>query len=293
MLLLGAHAHGPGGDLVGWLPAVLVAAVGVGAYLTAVARRARPGRRPWSGLRVAAWVTGTVLVAATVAPPAVSLAHDPRGHMAQHLVLGMLAPLALVLGAPVALALASVRPARARRWAAALRNPAVRPLAHPVAGAVLSVGGLYVLYLTPLYAATLRSPAVHAAVGVHLLVAGTLFTWSVAGPDPSPLRPGLRTRLTVLVLAAAAHAVLAKLLYVHAAALPPGGSGSVAEREVAARWMYTGGDVVEVLLAVAVLAGWYRRTRPRRGPSPGTRATRGTPERSRGGAGTVLPVPGR
>jgi putative membrane protein len=42
-------------------------------------------------------------------PPLEALAHaDARGHMAQHLLLGMYAPLALVLGAPLTLLLGSI-----------------------------------------------------------------------------------------------------------------------------------------------------------------------------------------
>jgi putative membrane protein len=128
-----------------------------------------------------------------------------------------------------------------------------------VPAAVIQVGGLFALYLTPLYAATLQSGPLHAAVSLHFFLAGCLFTWSVAGPDPAPRRPGVGVRVAVLVVAAAAHAFLAKLLYAHAAALPPGTAFPVARVEQAAGWMYYGGDLAELALAVLLFGDWYHR----------------------------------
>jgi hypothetical protein len=61
----------------------------------------------------------------------------------------------------------------------------------------------------------------------------------------------------VLVLALAAHDVLAKRLYAQA-----GGPGLADERS-GALLMYYGGDVVDLALAVLVCARWYRRSAPR------------------------------
>ena len=123
------------------------------------------------------------------------------------------------------------------------------------------VGGLYLLYLTPLYDLTQQVPAAHALLLAHLLLAGCLYTWAIAGPDPAPRRPGMVTRLAVLVSAAGAHAYLAKLLYARAGEpAAHGHHGGTAEAETAAQLMYYGGDVAEILLAVMLFAGWYRRT---------------------------------
>src|SRR5690606_10699554 len=84
-------------------------------YLRGV-RRARLvlGRR-WSAWRSTSFVGGCALVVIALSPPVDHAATgDLRGHMLQHLVLGMYAPIALVLGAPVTLLLAAV-PVRANR----------------------------------------------------------------------------------------------------------------------------------------------------------------------------------
>ena len=131
--------------------------------------------------------------------------------MLQHLLLGMYAPLALALGAPMTVLLAAL-PQRSRRPVAALlRSPSLHGLTHVATAAVLSVGGLHLLYLTPLYALTTRSELAHHLLHAHLLLAGYLFAWAVAGPDPAPRRPGIG-RIAAVIVAGGAHSFLARLV---------------------------------------------------------------------------------
>ncbi|MBO3094867.1 cytochrome c oxidase assembly protein [Cellulomonas dongxiuzhuiae] len=268
-------AHGPhaGHGASAWTPdmvvPVVLAVVAAVAYVTATRAYHRRRLRPWRTARTVAWVIGCALVAAASSPVLVVVPGDASRHMVQHLLLGMLGPLALVLAAPLTLLLGVAPPAARRAVGRVLRARPVHVVAHPVTAAVLHVGGMAVLYLTPLYALTTRSAVAHALVHAHFLLAGYLFAWALAGPDPAPRRPGTATRVAVLVVAGGAHAALAKLLYAHADRLPPGGVHTVAEVEAAAQWMYYGGDVAEILLAVAVLAAWYRSHARRDRPAPG------------------------
>jgi putative membrane protein len=260
MLASDVHVHSTAAGGLGWWLPIAVVAVGYGTYAVGVARAQERLGRTWSGQRAASWALGVLLVAAAVSPPVAQAAHEgPRGHMVQHLLLGMYAPLALVLAAPVTLLLGAAPPRGRRVIGATLRSRPVHLLGHPLVAALLSTGGLYALYLTPLYVLTLEHGALHVLVNVHLLLAGALFAWAVGGPDPAPRRPGLGVRAGALLVSAAAHAYLAKLLYARADELPPGPAYPRAEVEQAAQWMYYGGDVAEVLLAVALFAAWYRR----------------------------------
>ena len=104
---------------------------------------------------------------------------------------------------------------------------------------------------------------------LHYLAAGYLFAWSLAGPDPAPRRPGLAVRVGALLVAAAGHAVLAKYLYAQAETLPPGLTDRDPEAfRSAAQLMYYGGDLAELLLAVALFATWYHRPHRPRPPRP-------------------------
>ncbi|WNM39850.1 cytochrome c oxidase assembly protein [Micromonospora halotolerans] len=249
-----AHA----GHAAGGFPAAaLVPPVLFWAYLAAALRQRDPGRAGWDHRRTASFALGAALLATRLLLPAADL----PGHMAQHLVLGMLAPLALVLGAPGTLALRTVDRRVGRAALRLLRHPALQALAHPVTGLLLTAGGLWLLYLTPLYRATLTQPALHGLVLLHFVLSGYLFTWSIAGPDPGPHRPRVPIRLVVLGLGVAAHAVLAQLLY---AGLLVDVPATGDELRAGATVMYYGGDLAEILLALALLVTW----RPERAPRP-------------------------
>ena len=254
------HSHDASSLPGGWAVPALVVVVPVLCYLAAVAaRRIRLGR-PWSPLRTAALVAGAAAAGVAVSPPVLAYAHaDPRGHVLQHLLLGMYAPIAVVLSAPGTLALGAAGRWGRRLLAGLLRARVVRVATHPVPAAALHVGTLFVLHLTPLYRATLDSAPLHGLVAAHFFLTGWLYAQALVGPDPAPRRPGVALRAAVLVASAALHAFLAKLLFARAGELPPGAGAPVESAEQAARWMYYGGDLAELVLAVLLFAEWYRR----------------------------------
>lgn len=252
-----AHVHSPGLSslIVLLLPALLL----VG-YLLAAARQKQTGQQ-WSRFRSMSFTAGIGLLVLALVPPMTDFAHeDLRGHMMQHLLLGMFAPLGLVLGAPGTLLLRSIPASSARRLVSLLDTSPVRVLIHPLTALVLDMGGMVVLYLTPLYAWSTEEPALHFLVHLHFLLSGYLFTWSIAGPDPAPHRPGLRLRLAVLFIGTAIHATLAKLMYAYG--YPRDAGHTTEEIQAAAQWMYYGGDLAELLLCIAFFHLWFR-TRPR------------------------------
>jgi putative membrane protein len=251
---MSGHLHGGPGALPPLLAPLLIAAVLVALYGVAVLRQ-RPRR--WSWWRTASWVAGSALLALAFGPPLAALAHqDLRAHMAQHLLLGMFAPLGLVLAAPGTLTLRALPVPAARRLVGLLGSHPLRWLSHPLSALALNVGGMYLLYLTPLYELSRQSGALHVALHAHFLAAGCLFTWAIAGVDPAPHRAAWPLRLAVLTGSIAAHATLAKLMY--ASGLPRG-VADLAELQAAAQLMYYGGDLAELLLAIALFSHWYRQ----------------------------------
>ncbi|MEU4693870.1 cytochrome c oxidase assembly protein [Actinoplanes sp. NPDC023714] len=226
--------------------ALLVMAAAIGYELLAA-------RVPdWPPRRTLFFLAGAALLVAGLTLEAAGF----RAHMLQHLLIGMLAPLGLVLGAPVTLLLrTSPRPV-ARLIGRALRHRAVHLVANPVTALALNLGGLAVLHVTPLYAATTRDPALATLVHVHFVLSGYLFAWVVAGPDPAPRRPSVPARLVVLGVAVAFHSIFSQLLYAGVIDVP----AAAEERRGGAELMYYGGDIAELLLAAALVSGW----RPRR-----------------------------
>jgi len=273
MIGMAAHSHGHGSDLEG-LPVFASAAALAAVYLV-LAIRAYRDPRGWSAWRIASFLGGIALAVAALAPTSPFPPDDFRSHMLQHLVIGMYAPLALVMGAPITLVLRSVPASTGRRIGRALHSRPAALLSHPVTGLVLTIGGMAVLYFTPLYGATATSPLLHDAVHLHFLLAGYLFAFSIAGPDPAPHRPSVPFRLVVLGVAIAAHASLAQLIYAGALVQIP---APPVELRGAADLMYYGGDIAELLLAVGLVSTWRparAATRARR--SIGARASANFP----------------
>ncbi len=227
------------------------------AYVLGVRGQCRR-RKAWHWWRLISFTLGCGLLVLAFSPPMVEWGHtDLRGHMAQHLLLGMFAPIALMLGVPGTLLLRSVPVVTARRITDVAGSMPVRCLSHPLTALLLNIGALYLLYLTPLYQLSFSEPVLHIWLQLHFVLAGYLFSWSIAGPDPAPHRPGMRLRLAVLFIAIAAHTVLGKLMYAYG--FPRDAGYDLGEIESAAQLMYYGGDLAELLLAVAFFAGWYRR----------------------------------
>ncbi|MCH4811473.1 cytochrome c oxidase assembly protein [Vreelandella neptunia] len=245
------------GSMIDWLPLALIILLTVAYLAAAYAQRHKAAH--WSGWRSVFFILGSLLLAVAVAPPLMAWAHhDLVGHMTLHLVIGMLAPLAWVLAAPITLLLRTLPQAGGRRVAALLQSGFVRVVSHPISALVLNIGGMYVLYLTPLYAASLHNQALHYGVHLHFLVAGYLFCWAIlAEPDVSPHRLSLRFRLGVLFAAIATHSLLGKLMYGYG--WPRNTGHSLEEIQAAAQLMYYGGDLAEVLLAVVLLTLWLQR----------------------------------
>ncbi|WP_067181946.1 cytochrome c oxidase assembly protein [Microtetraspora niveoalba] len=257
--------EGHGGTSVGFLSPAVVALVLAGYLVLALGRRREP--RGWSRRRVASVVAGAGLLIVAMLPPVATFAErDFRGHMLQHLLVGMVAPTALVLGAPLTLLLRSLPTTGRRRVARLLHSRPARVLADPWLALVLNVGGMAALYFTPLYGLVASGRVPHHLVHLHFVLAGYLFAWAIAGPDPAPRRPSVRTRLVVLGVAITAHAAMAQLMY---AGFLVGVRVPAAELRGAAEIMYYGGDIAELLLALALLSTWRpaprtarRRTAP-------------------------------
>ena len=238
-------------------------------YLAAVVRLRRRGDA-WPWWRSLSFAAGC----AGIAAPVPRLGGEFTGHMVQHLLIGMFAPVLLVSARPVTLLLRALPAGRARRsLVAAARSRPAAVLVFPPVAAVLDVGGLWVLYRTRLFAAVHDDPWPHALVHLHVLVAGVLFSAAICQLDPLRHRWSFPLRAATLVLAGAAHAVLAKSLWLRP---PPGTAFSPADRHLGAEVMYYGGDLAEVGLAVVIAMGWFAAAgrRSRRRVPPRTENTR-------------------
>ncbi|AFS70406.1 cytochrome c oxidase assembly protein [Exiguobacterium antarcticum] len=213
----------------------------------------------WPMYRAVFWISGIFVGAVAVVGPLAEFAHHSfPGHMLGHLLLGMLAPLLLVCAKPMTLLLRTLSVPVARRVTRFLNSRPLRLLTNPATAALLNIGGLYLLYMTPLYPMMHDSLALYVLIHLHVFGAGYLFTISMIYMDVTPHRFSYWYRAIVLVLALAGHKVLSKYIY----AYPPGGVIR-SEAEAGARLMYYGGDLVDLVLIIILCYHWYRATAPR------------------------------
>jgi cytochrome c oxidase assembly factor CtaG len=171
-----------------WLP-IMTVCIAAGCYLWGV-RTLRKRGDHWSAWRSASFVVpglGAIVVATcsslgTYDDTLLSM------HMAQHMLLSMVAPIFLALGAPITLALRVLPQPPRGLLLKVLHSRVARVLTFPVVTFGLFVATPWMLYFSGLYEATLRSDALHDLMHLHFLVVGCLFFWPLLGLDPIPNR---------------------------------------------------------------------------------------------------------
>lgn len=134
-------------------------------------------------------------------------------HMVAHMVLGMIAPIGIVLGAPITLALRTLPQSRdgVERGVrglliSALHSRYSRVITNPIVALAIFDGSLFVLYFTPLFGGMMQSHRGHLLMGVHFLLAGILFFHVIVGIDPNPRKVPHLVRIGILLAAMSIHA---------------------------------------------------------------------------------------
>jgi len=253
--------------LTDWQPDVAIVGVAVAAAGYAVGvRRLGAAGRAWPRARSAAFAAGLAVV--VVATQSGLAAYDQvlfSLHVVQHLLLGMVAPLLLVLGAPVTLALQASRRGTQERVLRVLHSAPARVVTHAVTAWVLFGGTLVVLYFTGLYELSLRNPWVHSLVHVHFLVAGTLFMAIVVGVDPIPSALGHGARLLYVLVALPFHAFLGVAMLSMGSVLAadwydsverPWGTTPLADQRTGAGIFWVAGELFGLVAALVVMRQW-------------------------------------
>ncbi|WP_019548856.1 cytochrome c oxidase assembly protein [Streptomyces sulphureus] len=197
-------------------------------------------------------------------------------HMVQHMVISMLSPILLLLGAPVTLALRAL-PAAGRGPDGAKRTGArevlvrllhshyVRAITHPLFTIPLFIASLYALYFTPLFDALMGSRPGHLAMMVHFLAVGLVFFWPIMGVDPGPNRPGYVMRMLELFAGMPFHAFFGIALMMASEPMVDTYANPPASLGVSALWDQTaaGGiawafsEIPSVVVLLALVYQWY------------------------------------
>ncbi|MDF9716664.1 bifunctional copper resistance protein CopD/cytochrome c oxidase assembly protein [Nocardioides sp. ChNu-153] len=267
-LLWGFNASGVG---------LLVVVGGLVAYGVGLRTLHRRGDA-WPVLRTVAFVAGMLVVAYATLGGLGTYSHVLfSAHMVSHMLLSMVAPILLVAGAPVNLALqalpgSDVRGGQGPRQilAAVLQSRPARVLSHPVVTALLFVGSLYGVYFTGLFGWMMDNHLGHAWMELHFLITGYLFYESLVGIAPVPHRLPYLGRLGMLLLVAPFHAFFSIALM--SSSTPVGGdfyarlerpyaTDLVADQELGGSLSWAIGEIPILMVVLIVLGQWFRHDR--------------------------------
>lgn len=257
--------HGAGWWWLALLPPALAAAVWFARGTVVLhARATRREQRP----RPAAAVAGVAVAAAAVAPPVERLLEGRFvTHMAEHMVLIVVAAPLLAVGAP-GLAVWVGLPRRMRSWLARLLRRRTATVARdlllvPAVAWSLHVATLWFWHFPAPYDAALRTPVLHAVEHAMFLGTAWLFWWHALAPSRRRLDPPF----AALYVAAAAlpSAALGAVLTFAPAALYPAqarlaagaGADVLADQQLAGLIMWVPADVVYIGVALAVFRSWF------------------------------------
>ncbi|MEA2535906.1 MAG: hypothetical protein QOF11_140 [Chloroflexota bacterium] len=252
-------------DPLPWIGALAAA----GGYLIAVRHLngAHP-RVPLPRWRVVAWLAGVVAIAIALVSAVDVYAEDLLTvHMVQHLLLTMVAPPLLALGAPITLLLRIASP-RVRHGLIlpVLHSKLVRLIAAPIVAWPLFSIVMWLTHFSPLYDAALDDPALHVAEHLVYLAAGLLFWWPVVAADPIPRRLGYGGRLAYLALQMPVNAAVGLAIYFAPAVLYPHyattarawGPSALVDQQIGGLLMWGAGDLLLLVAVAGLVAAWMR-----------------------------------
>jgi cytochrome c oxidase assembly factor CtaG/putative copper export protein len=236
-------------------------------------RRLRKRGIHWPLGRTIAWILGCALVLfATSSGFGRYAVAQFSIHMMVHMVLGMVAPILLVLGGPVTLALRAL-PVAGRQDPPGLRELLVRAVHSPVARAVtnplvvlaLFIGSFFAIYFTSLFQFMMSSHIGHVLMSLHFLVVGYLYYWVIIGIDPAPRRLQPMVKLGLLLAALPFHAFFGLAMMNNRSSIAPGYyrpldlpwvTDLVADQRLGGAIAWGATEVPIIIVVIALLAQW-------------------------------------
>jgi cytochrome c oxidase assembly factor CtaG/putative copper export protein len=251
----------------------LICLFGIFFYAAAVQRLRRRGDR-WPWYRTALWMSGmAALLWTTNGSLNVYELFLFSEHMLEHMLLTMAIPVLLVLGAPVTLALRTIRrrddgSRGAREWILLLVHSRVATiLTHPIVAAGLFAVSLWVFYYSPLFRWATFDHVGHEWMIFHFLIVGYLFVQTLIGIDPVGNQAPYPLRLVLLLATMAFHAFFGVAIMSdsglflsdwYGAMGRTWGATPLADQQAAGGIAWSVGEIPTASLAVIVAVLWSR-----------------------------------
>lgn len=243
-------------------------------YIAAVVRLARRGVK-WPVGRTIAFALGiSAIDFATSGGLGVYANFSFSHHMMSHMVLGMIAPIGIVLGAPITLALRALPSGREDQerglralLVKALSSKAVIIFSHPIIALAIFDGSLFVLYFTSIFDSLMGSHIGHLLMSLHFLLAGILFFHVIIGVDPRPRQYPYIFRIVILFAAMSIHAFFSISLLssttligadYYQSLATPWVSDLLADQRIGASIGWVMGEIPILVSLVATFLQWIR-----------------------------------
>ncbi|MFJ1705510.1 cytochrome c oxidase assembly protein [Kitasatospora sp. NPDC088346] len=254
-------------------PFLIAGLLALGLYLAGAVRLWRRGDR-WPIGRAIAWTAGigTILLVTCTGLNDYGMVLF-SAHMIQHMVLSMLAPILLLLGAPITLSLRALRPAgrgsgRGPRelLVLLLHSRYLRIVSHPAFTIPMFIASLYALYFSPLFDYLMQYRLGHFGMMGHFLAVGLLFFWPIMGVDPGPHRPGFVMRIIELFMGMPFHAFfgVAVMMATHPlvttfnTGTAPPGTDLLNDQKIAGGITWAFGEIPTAIVLIALTLQWAK-----------------------------------
>ncbi len=244
-----------------WSPfplVVLVVLVLVGWwYLRADWNLAMRGRR-WKGIRTASFFAGLGAIDLALQSPVATLTMSYfQAHVVQHLLLMIIAPPLLALGAPSTLLLQTASRQNKTRWLAVLRSRPFAVLTHPITVWSLYFGTMFAFFLSPLINVAMNHMALMDGFNVLFLFGGLLFWWPLVGIDPMiHWKMSYGIRLLTLLIGSGVETFLGVALL--GSSKPAASMYSVASTHSGAGLLWSSAEVATFVGLVPIFIQWVR-----------------------------------
>ena len=246
---------------------VVPAALGLGLYLWGVWRLRARGHR-WPAVRTWSWCVGGIGTAVIAGMSSLG-AYDTvlfSVHMVQHMILTMITPVFLAIGAPVTLLLRNLGGPGRRQVMRVLHSRPLKVLLFPPLATGLLITTPFALYLTDLYSYTLDVDWAHDLLHVYMVTVGCMFFFPLLGNDPTPYRLPYPVRILLLFLTMPGQAFLGTTIMgsprliaeewylAFNRAWPP---SPIDDQYLAGAIMWATGDLTMGVIMAVFLAQWY------------------------------------
>ncbi|HET8877907.1 MAG TPA: cytochrome c oxidase assembly protein [Arthrobacter sp.] len=252
---------------------VAVAAFGLVSYLLGVWKLSRRGDS-WSWFRTTNWIIGLIILTyITSGPPSVYGRVLFSAHMVDHMALTMVAPIFLVLGAPVTLALRAIAPRRdssrgPREWLLIFVHSKFSQLVtHPLFAAANFAGSIVLFYFSDAFGYAMRDHVGHELMNLHFTLTGYIFVLTMLGTDPLPRRAPYPMRLLLLLATMGFHAFFGVSIMGGTGLLAADyfgnlgrawGQSALLDQQTGGAVAWGIGEVPTLLVAIGVAVQWSR-----------------------------------